>query len=140
VVIVYLDTSSLIKLYVEEEHSAAVRDLSQTATGLLTCRVAYAEARSALARRQRTGDLTDDDYRRIVSQLDVDWEELLVIDFDEHLAGDLAERHAIRGFDAIHLAAALALARDTRTDIDFRFSTFDARLQTAATSEGILPP
>lgn len=136
--IIYLDTSSLIKLYVEEAHSAAVRGLCQAATALLTCRITYAEARSALARRYRAGDLTNDQYRHIVAQLDDDWGELFVIDFDELLAGELAERHAIRGFDAIHLAAALGLDRDP--EIDLRFSTYDARLQTAATSENISPP
>ncbi len=135
--IVYLDTSSLIKLYVEEEHSASVRDLVQAATGLFTCRITYAEARSALARRHRAGDLTDAEHRRIVTQLSEDWRELFVIDFDELLAGELAERHAIRGFDAIHLAAFLGLVSDATTDVEVRFSTFDSRLQRAAIAEGL---
>lgn len=137
--ILYCDTSSLIKLYVEEDYSDIVRDVTQKATGLFTCRITYPEARSALARRYREGDLTETAYRRIVMQLDEDWEELFIIDFDERLAGELTERHAIRGFDAVHLAAALGLVSDSPR-IDVRFSTFDSRLQIAATAEGLGPP
>ena len=138
-VILYLDTSSLLKLYVEEDHSEIVRDVTHNATGLFTCRITYPEARSALARRHREGALTETAYRRIITQLDEDWEALFIIDFDERLAGELTERHAIRGFDAVHLAAALSLVSDS-PDIDVRFSTFDARLQIAATAESLGPP
>jgi len=44
-------------------------------------------------------------------------------------AGALAQRHALRGFDAIHLASALRLSY--RFD-DLRFLAFDNRLTAAA--------
>jgi hypothetical protein len=96
-----------------------------------------AEARSALARRHRAGDLTDAEHRGIVTQLSEDWDELFVIDFDELLAGELAERHAIRGFDAMHLAAVLGLVSDATTEVEILFSSFDSRLQHAATAAGL---
>lgn len=44
-------------------------------------------------------------------------------------AGEMAERHALRGFDAIHLASAKRL--EGRLD-DLRFLAFDDRLSDAA--------
>ena len=53
----YLDTSSLFKLYVEEAGSDDVRqDLAEADTAA-TSAVSYAEARSAFARLRRDGDL-----------------------------------------------------------------------------------
>ena len=47
-------------------------------------------------------------------------------------AGDLAERHALRGYDAVHLASALAAAAD-----DAVLVTWDDDLGRAARAEGL---
>ena len=52
----YLDTSSLVKLYIEESSSDEVRRWVQKATTLVSSRVAYPEALSAFARRHREQD------------------------------------------------------------------------------------
>ena len=49
----YLDTSSLVKLYVAEPGSDAVRKLVSQATVVATAGIAYPETRAALARRRR---------------------------------------------------------------------------------------
>ncbi|MBE9540835.1 MAG: type II toxin-antitoxin system VapC family toxin, partial [Proteobacteria bacterium] len=51
--VIYLDTSSLVKLYVEEEDSSKVADLVRSSKVIATSLIAYAEARSAFARRYR---------------------------------------------------------------------------------------
>ena len=56
--IVYLDTSALVKLYVEEAGSAAIATCVERATAVTTARVTYAEARAAFARYRREGGLT----------------------------------------------------------------------------------
>jgi len=45
--ILYLDASSLVKLYVEEAYSNTVRDWAEEAEIIATCRVAYPETISA---------------------------------------------------------------------------------------------
>jgi len=55
--ILYLDTTSLVKLYVTESHSGLVRARAEEAEILATCRVAYPEMMSALNRRFKSGDL-----------------------------------------------------------------------------------
>jgi uncharacterized protein len=135
-VILYLDTSSLVKLYVEELGSEGVRGLLETAEIVATSVLAYPEARAALARRRRERSLTPASHRAARVALDADWPRLLSLEVAEPLArqaGDLAERHRLRGFDAIHLASYLTIANEFRGE-DVRFSSADKALLRAARS------
>jgi predicted nucleic acid-binding protein len=132
--ILYLDTSALAKLYLEEESSDQVRAWSDEAEVLATSRVALAELAAAVARRHREGDLTDTDAERIRTAMLDDWEHLIVVEVNEHRAAELAFRQSLRGFDAIHLAAALEI-REALDDVPTRFSCFDGRLNRAAAAE-----
>ena len=136
--IVYLDTSALVKLYVAEDSSVDVRAHVRRAEQVASSRVAYPEARSALARRHREGAITAKGLRRAVSALDRDMGSLVVVELYggvARIAGELAERHALRGFDAIHLASALELARLLGSLP--RFVSFDDRQSEAAAAEGL---
>jgi predicted nucleic acid-binding protein len=55
--ILYLDTSALVKLYVEEIGSNEVKKLVKTAQIVSTSRIAYVEARAGFARKLREGEL-----------------------------------------------------------------------------------
>ena len=132
--ILYLDTSSIVKLYLTEAHSADVRGWSEEAEIVATCRVAYPEMISALTRRYRGGDLSKPDYELILKTFTEEWTNFAVVDFDEIDAGRLAEIHGLRGFDAIHLATAKRL-RSSRSHISFAFSSFDDDLNKAAVAE-----
>ncbi len=105
--VVYLDTSALLKLYVEEEGRELVRGAVRSAEVAATSTVTYAEARAGLARRAREGDFTDEEHGRAVKRLDEEWrgyDRLAVSNLIAYRAGELAERHALRGYDAVHLA------------------------------------
>lgn len=130
--VLYLDTSALLKLYVEEEGRELVREAVDTADTVATSTVAYAEARAGLARRFREEDFTEEEHQGAVADLDGDWPtygRLNVSDPVSYLAGELAERHALRGYDAVHLASAVRLS--VRFE-DLRFLAFDGRLNDAA--------
>jgi uncharacterized protein len=134
--IVYLDTSSLVKLYVEEEGSGRVRELVERAEVVATSVVAYAEARAALARQRREGGLTADGYDRAKNDFERDWPRYLTVEVNEAVyrrAGDLAEKHHLRGFDSLHLASYLSLFREGARQL--RFSAFDEALNRAARKE-----
>jgi predicted nucleic acid-binding protein len=136
--IVYLDTSSLVKLYVEEDESSKVDALVRSSEVTATSIVAYAEARAAFARRFREKAFTPVEHDRIKTFFDKDWSSYLILSITGdmiRLAGDLAEKHALRGFDSIHLASALALHRELSTSIIF--SCFDDNLQKASECEDL---
>ncbi len=115
--ILYLDTSALVKLYAVEEGREEVEQALEKADRVATCAVAYAEARTALARKLREGVFSKEEHREAVTALDEDWRTLEVLSVTENVArfaGDLAERHALRGFDAVHLASALLVRAASR--------------------------
>jgi predicted nucleic acid-binding protein len=137
-VIFYLDTSALVKIYVEETRSADVRENAEQAEGLATSRIAYAEARGAFARKRRERGLSRVGYRSVVKDLDQDWDDYFIVDVSDRVvkaAGVLAESHALRGADAIHLASAVTLSKQAGESV--MFLCFDGRLATAAGKEGL---
>ena len=139
--ILYLDTSALVKLYVDEAGSDVVQAAVSAATHVATSRVAYPEARSAFARQHVAGNLSDTDLRRIVAALDRDFLSLVVVELVAAVgkrAGELAERYGLRGFDAIHLAGALDCGRMIGEEPGFL--TFDTRQAEAARDQGLDSP
>ncbi len=134
--IAYLDTSSLVKLYIEEEGSLLIRELVERAELVATSVVAYAEARAAFARQRREGGLTAGGFDRAKSDFERDWPRYLTIEVSEAVyrnAGELAEKHRLRGFDSLHLASYVSLYRGGAGHI--RFSAFDGALNRAARKE-----
>jgi len=133
-VILYLDTSSLVKLYVAEAHSDLVRRWTEEAEIVATCRVAYPEMISALHRRYRAGDLERKDYERLLAAFAGEWRRFAAMDFDEIAAGHLAAIHGLRGFDAVHLSAC-KLLQSAEDALAVAFSSFDEKLNSAAAAE-----
>lgn len=135
--ILFLDTSALVKMYIKETGSDYVFKQVNSATKIATSQVAYPEAKSAFARRMREGHLNIKDHKKIVKSLDDDWNSFLVVELHLDIsknAGNLAEKHALRGFDAIHLASACSLRYLIKSKISFL--TYDSRQQEAALAEG----
>ena len=136
--IVYLDTSALVKLYVEEEHSDTVRAVCKRAHVVSTSVIAYVEVRATFARVQREGYLGLEDYRQLVHDFEQDWPTYFVIEITEtlvHRAGNLAEQYALRAYDALHLGSASVLQDEVEGGV--LFGCFDSQLLEAAEVEGM---
>ena len=130
----YLDTSSLVKLYVAEFGSESVRAHVDRATIVATSTIAYPETRAALARRRRERALRPTAFAAAKRNFEDDWPKYLAVQATEALcrnAGNLAERYALRGYDSVHLASFLKVARQAGT-AETEFSSFDDRLNGAA--------
>ena len=115
--IAYFDTSAIIPLLVEEPGSAMAGQLWDQADRVASVWLVYAEARAALAHAERLDRLTRRQLPRLIDQLDELYAQLDRIDVDDALvrrAGQLAQDHALRGYDAVHLAA-LERIGDDRT-------------------------
>jgi predicted nucleic acid-binding protein len=131
--ILYLDTSSLVKLYVEEPGSDAVRRLVAAVDRVAVSVLAYPEARSAFARRRREGGLKPAGWRRAKAAFARDWGRMVRLSVTEdvyHAAAHLAERHGLRALDALQLASFLSLRRRLPRR-GAAFSSFDRRLNQA---------
>jgi predicted nucleic acid-binding protein len=131
---VYLDTSSLVKFFVDEKGSDEVRRLIAETAALVTSAVTYAEARSAFARMRRDETLSSEQFAAIKAQFEENWGKYLTVEPTDDLireAGEFAERYRLRGCDSVHLASYAASARLMGVD-DVAFSSFDVSLDKAA--------
>lgn len=136
--IIYLDTSDLVKLYVLEKNSNQIMTHVNNSQVVATSIIAYVEARAAFARKFREKGLSESEYRKIIRTLDNDWENYFVINVSEEtvkLAGNLCEKFRLRGYDALHLASASILNKSITGTI--YFSCSDSRLNKAAQKEKV---
>jgi predicted nucleic acid-binding protein len=131
--ILYLDTSALIKLYVSEEHSADVSRAAHLADSLAASTLAYVEAHAALSRLRRERALTSAQVALARQRFNQDWGDMRRVDATEtqlERAAELAEVFALRAYDSMHLAAADYLARTAGEPLIF--ACYDAALNKAA--------
>jgi uncharacterized protein len=135
-VIHYLDTSALVKRYVDEPGSASVRPLFRS-KNVATARVAYAEIAATMARLYRQEAIDELARDSICARLDADFAALTVVEIRVPLmrrVPEIVARRPLRGYDAVHLVAALAL-RDRGVAVTFWAA--DAILVDAARAEGL---
>ena len=119
--ITYFDTSAFIKILINEPGTEAVRHLWSTADDVASVRLIGVEARSALAAATRAQRLTVRQHRTAKLELQELLDQLNIVDITEDLAataGALAETQALRAYDAVHLAAALAIGADVMVTSD----------------------
>ena len=133
--IAYFDTSALVPLLIDEPTTTLCTRLWNEASRVVSVRLVYPEALAALARAQRLGRLSPEQLASAVVELDAIVAEVDHVEVSAVLAlraGQLAESHALRGHDAVHLAAAMAVA-----DRDVILVTGDVALGSAAAAVGL---
>lgn len=136
--ILFCDTSALLKLYIVETGSDAVRAQVSEAEAVAVCRIAWAEAHAALSRRAREVQEDAPVIEQAKAALARDWPHYLVMEVDQKLverAGNYADTFALRGYDSIQLAAAFETGRISQSPICF--ACFDVRLNKAASVLGM---
>ena len=136
----YLDTSAIVKRYVSEPGSQEVVVLTTAAEAVATSLVTRTEVAAALARAVRVGTLDHDGGRRAQRRFSQEWPTLVRVPITEALvfrAETLAWDHGLRGYDAIHLAAALTWRDAVGRDVVL--ATFDRQLWEAAPEAGLQP-
>lgn len=136
--ILYLDTSALLKKYFKEVASTDVISIWKEARAIVTSSVAYAETMASFYRKKREANINKNIFTTIINSFHRDWESFIRVEVNNNLnerIDNLVALHPLRGFDAIHLASALII-HDTVSE-DFLFACFDQRLVRAAKAEGL---
>ena len=139
--ILYLDSSALVKRYVEEEGTDKVDALWDKATDVVTSTVALAECLSAFCRRRREGLFSEVQCLKTISEFKAEYTSFVLVPITPELNRIVEEvllRHPLRGSDAIHLASALLV--DRAVDFHVTFACFDTALNRAAREEGLVVP
>ena len=136
--ILYLDTSALIKKYFKEVGSDEIIANWEKATGIVTSSVAYAEALASIHRKKRETAFDDDKLVKILGSFRRDWNSFIRVDLTDDLIqwiDKLISRYPLRGFNAIHLASALIVHE--RLPEEYLFACFDKKLLQAAQMAGL---
>lgn len=131
--ILFCDTSALIKLLISEPGSDQMQHASTEAEAIAVCRISWAEVMAGMARRQREvpRDAVMLEQSRV--QLIQSWPLCTVVEVSQSLvetAGRFADVFALRGYDSVQLAAAHEL--HTNSEQPLTFACFDRRLKQAA--------
>jgi predicted nucleic acid-binding protein len=141
----YLDTSALVKRYVNETGSPWLCALLDTSPrpSVVLAHLVIVEMTSALMRRVREGVVSEPEYVQAQNAFHADclsqYELVTAVDDVIDQANRLLEKHPLRAYDAIHLAAAMvsnhALLADGLDSLIF--VSADDRLNRAASAEGL---
>jgi predicted nucleic acid-binding protein len=132
-VILFCDTSALMKLLVDEAQSNQMRQISTTVDAIGVCRISWAETMAALARLQREDPINNEDLDLARQQLTQSWRTFTIVEVSQPLvetAGRFADIFALRGYDSVQLAAAHELQVSTEQKV--LFACYDRRLNQAA--------
>jgi uncharacterized protein len=126
----YVDSSALLKRYIDEPDSEAAEALLRSDPSLLTARHTTVEVRRNLARL-----LDETDAAAARSAFSQDLRVLSIVELDEvtcEMAAGIAEMTGVRTLDALHLAAAQRVGGPA-----VPFLTFDLRQGQAARNMGL---
>lgn len=136
--IVYFDTSSLIKRYLAEPGSSEVGELWTNAEQVAASQLLYAEMAATFARKRREQQVAAAliDVAKEAFRADWDTFDRISLDDDVNQRVDaLLKTHSLRGADAVHLASALILRELLNAEVTFACA--DAALNRAAAAEGL---
>lgn len=136
--ILYLDANALVKQYVNEPGRSDVNVVLQQASSIGTALISHAEVVAALAKAVRMRVLAPQSGLSAVAAFRSDWPGLVRLPVTEPVvvrAADFAWQYGLRGYDAVHLAAACVWSEAIGSAVTF--ATFDRALWQAAPLVGL---
>jgi uncharacterized protein len=141
----FFDSSAIVKRYVTEVGTVWINGVTAAATGnkIYLVRLTLVEVVSAITRKARGTGMTAAAAAKAVSDFRRDflnqYAKVDVMPFLIEQAADLAETHALRGYDAMQLAAALAINNERIASglSAITLISADGALNAAAVTEGL---
>jgi len=139
--ILYLDASALVKRYVAEPGSVEVQRMIGEANIVGTAIITRAEVAAALSKAVRMAALTPKEAQEGLKLFRSEWPDMVRVRVTEMVVAQadlFAWEYGLRGYDAVHLAAA-SLWQGALGGGRVMFLTFDRKLWAAAQSAGLVP-
>jgi uncharacterized protein len=136
--ICYIDSSALVKRYLDEPGRPAILQLVADAEAVGTAVVSRAEVVAAFSKSVRLGAVSRQDAELIRRAFQDQWQDLSRIDVSELVverAADLAWELGLRGYDSVQLSAALTWQESLGAPLIL--ATFDVQLWEAAAHVGM---
>ncbi len=142
--LLYLDTSALVKLYVQETGTERMLELAHPDTGnrLAILSLARLEFRAAVRRRARLGDIGPALADRLIhtfgEHLASSFQTQPINDVVLEEAAGVIDRYGLRTYDAVQLGGCLTLRTTVGAEIGIEFVCADEALLEAARAEGLI--
>jgi predicted nucleic acid-binding protein len=140
----YGDSSAIVKRYARETGTAWIRGVAASdGNTIYTVRVTGPEVIAALFLKARTGQLAPVDAATAADEFRRHWRrQYRIVEIHAGLAAtamDIAQRRALRGYDAVHVAAAVSIEQERRSQgaPPLIFLSSDVRQLQAAAAEGL---
>jgi predicted nucleic acid-binding protein len=136
--ILYMDTSALIKRYIEENGSENVVAWMREADMIGTSLITRVEMAGTITHAMRGSCLPVQDGAEALDEFRSDWHGFQHINIDDTLvarADSLASMYGLRGYDAVQLACALTW--QGLLEVSVRFASYDKELHEAAQMSGM---
>lgn len=140
----FFDSSAIVKRYVSEKGSNFVDSLTDTKSGniILLARITRVEVAAALARRHKGKSITSKDLQTALAAFQHDLtNSYFTVEITSALlssAMTLAVKYALRGYDAVQLAASLEANNEALANglPPLTLVSADTELNTVAQTEG----
>lgn len=134
----YIDTSALIKLFIQESQSDEIRHLVENANLVATGLITRAETPAGINRLARMNVINQAECEAALDNFRKEWGEYHRIVVTEQMvirADFLTGQYSLRGYDAVHLACALTWSELLGAFVTL--ATFDKELYEAAQKSGL---
>ncbi|MCS7022080.1 MAG: type II toxin-antitoxin system VapC family toxin [Gemmataceae bacterium] len=139
--IIYLEASALVKRYVEEQGSEQLRRLLNRQSLVATAAITSVELAAALTRGVRGQRLSQQEADLIWQSFQNEWNDFIQVSVGSkviHQAIECARTYGLRGYDAVHLAAAqFCVTNLVENTLSVVMATFDQELHNAARQAGL---
>lgn len=137
----YVDTSALIKRYIEESGSEKVEHLWPTdSKKIFTASLTYAEMYAGFYRLNRNGRISGKHLARSCEEFESDWRTLVVIEFASEVQKNVSKiisKVSLRGADLVHMASVVYLLE---RNLNCELLTYDERMVQASEDLGVRCP
>jgi predicted nucleic acid-binding protein len=139
----FLDTSALVKLYVDETGTDSMLALAHPGAGnkLAILSITRVEFRAAIRRRAKLGDLDEAAANGALGRFAQHLSTLYFVQPLNETVLDAAcgviDRHVLRAYDSMQLAGCLTLRTTMGDDLELRFVSADQALLYAANADGL---
>jgi predicted nucleic acid-binding protein len=105
--VIYLDTSALAKNYIKEDGSGSINKIIADSPVIAISKITYPEILSALIRRNKTGDISNRELIKLITEFESNWDYFIIVDFKDELLPlikTVIQKHLLKAADAIHLS------------------------------------
>ena len=137
----FLDSSALVKRFVQEPGTPLVLALVGGEASIVVSRLAHVEVVSAVVRRAKSGDIDekvlDNLFGAVESEFSARYEVVELGGAVMSYSVALAREHGLRAADSIQLASAVTAAATQPSTGDLSFVSADVELNAAAEAEGL---